>query len=983
MSELMTPIPFRELMTWITTEYRRDGAVFGVHKPYKAGVKKLPIFGEAIETPFGPAAGPNTQLAQNIIAGYFAGARFFELKTVQKMDGADLAACINRPCILAEDECYNCEWSTELYVQQAFEEYVKAWCALKIMAKVYGLGDPNGFVFNMSVGYDLAGIQGEKIDTFLNGMVDASKTPIFQECIAVLKEFFPGESDYIDTITPHVSGSVTVSTLHGCPPDEIERIASYLLEKKHLHTFVKCNPTILGYETARSILDSMGYDYIAFDDHHFKEDLQYADAVPMFHRLQALADKEGLEFGLKLSNTFPVDVKAGELPSEEMYMAGKSLFPLTTTMAAMMAKEFGGKLRLSYAGGADAFNIDKLFACGIWPITMATTELKPGGYQRFTQIGDKLDALDFKPFTGVDVVGIEALSLAARSDKYHVKAIKPLPRRKLYEKVPLLDCFTAPCKGGCPIHQDIPEYIELCRKGAYASALRLITEKNPLPFITGTICAHNCMTKCMRNYYDEPVNIRATKLVAAEKGYDAYMSKITPPAPVTDGRKVAVIGGGPTGMSAAYFVGRAGIPVTLFEKADRLGGIVRQVIPAFRISDEAIDKDMALMEKMGVEVKLNTEAPSVAELKAQGYTHIFFAVGAWKAGRLDIPGNVVPVIGWLRDMKAGKDVSLGHVAVVGGGNTAMDAARAALRAGAKSSTLVYRRTKKYMPADAEELEMAIADGVEFLELVAPVEQKDGKLICEKMKLGDPDDKGRRQPVPTGEMVEIPCDTVVSAVGEKVESEVFTRNGITVDEKGIPAFKTNLEGVYAGGDAMRGPATVVEGIADAQYFANAVIGEAHKFAIPAKAVATREEAVAKKGVLCESAKCEGDRCLTCNVVCQVCADVCPNRANVVIELPDGRQQILHVDRMCNECGNCAVFCPYDSAPYREKFTLFLTREGFDESVNNQGFLPLGGKKVLVRLDSKVFEADLDAKNDLPADIEVFIWTVLTKYAYLMG
>ena len=983
MSELMTPIPFRELMTWITTEYRRDGAVFGVHKPYKAGVKKLPIFGEAIETPFGPAAGPNTQLAQNIIAGYFAGARFFELKTVQKMDGADLAACINRPCILAEDECYNCEWSTELYVQQAFEEYVKAWCALKIMAKVYGLGDPNGFVFNMSVGYDLAGIQGEKIDTFLNGMVDASKTPIFQECIAVLKEFFPGESDYIDTITPHVSGSVTVSTLHGCPPDEIERIASYLLEKKHLHTFVKCNPTILGYETARSILDSMGYDYIAFDDHHFKEDLQYSDAVPMFHRLQALADREGLEFGLKLSNTFPVDVKAGELPSEEMYMAGKSLFPLTTTMAAMMAKEFGGKLRLSYAGGADAFNIDKLFACGIWPITMATTELKPGGYQRFTQIGDKLDALDFKPFTGVDVVGIEALSLAARSDKYHVKAIKPLPRRKLYDKVPLLDCFTAPCKGGCPIHQDIPEYIELCRKGAYASALRLITEKNPLPFITGTICAHNCMTKCMRNYYDEPVNIRATKLVAAEKGYDAYMSKITPPAPVTDGRKVAVIGGGPTGMSAAYFVGRAGIPVTLFEKADRLGGIVRQVIPAFRISDEAIDKDVALMEKMGVEVKLNTEAPSVAELKAQGYTHIFFAVGAWKAGRLDIPGNVVPVIGWLRDMKAGKDVSLGHVAVVGGGNTAMDAARAALRAGAKSSTLVYRRTKKYMPADAEELEMAIADGVEFLELVAPVEQKDGKLICEKMKLGDPDDKGRRKPVPTGEMVEIPCDTVVSAVGEKVESEVFTRNGITVDEKGIPAFKTNLEGVYAGGDAMRGPATVVEGIADAQYFANAVIGEAHKFAIPAKAVATREEAVAKKGVLCESAKCEGNRCLTCNVVCESCADVCPNRANVSIAMPDGSRQILHVDRMCNECGNCAVFCPYDSAPYREKFTLFLTREGFDESVNNQGFLPLGGKKVLVRLDSKVFEADLDAKNDLPADIEVFIWTVLTKYAYLMG
>ncbi len=711
MSELMIPIPFRELMTWVTTEYQREGSVFGVHRAYKAGVKKLPIFGETIETPFGPAAGPNTQLAQNIIADYFGGARFFELKTVQKMDGADLAACINRPCILAEDECYNCEWSTELYVQQAFEEYVKAWCALKIMAKVYGLGDPNGFVFNMSVGYDLAGIQGEKVNTFLDGMVDASKTPIFQECISVLKEFFPGEADYIDTITPHVSGSVTVSTLHGCPPDEIERIASYLIEKKHLHTFVKCNPTILGYETARSILDSMGYDYIAFDDHHFKEDLQYCDAVPMFHRLQALADAHGLEFGLKLSNTFPVDVKAGELPSEEMYMAGKSLFPLTTTMAAMMAKEFSGKLRLSYAGGADVFNIDKLFACGIWPITMATTELKPGGYQRFTQIGDKLEAMDFKPFTGVDVtaiealclaarsdkyhvkpikplprrklyekvplmdcftapckggcpIHIEALCLAARSDKYHVKPIKPLPRRKLYEKVPLMDCFTAPCKGGCPIHQDIPEYIELCRKGEYASALRLITEKNPLPFITGTICAHNCMTKCTRNFYDQPVNIRATKLVAAEKGYDAYMAKVKAPAPAATSAKVAVIGGGPTGMSAAYFVGRAGIPVTIFERTGSLGGVVRQVIPAFRISDAAIDKDVALMEKMGVEVKLNTEAPSVAELKTMGYTHIFFAVGAWKPGKLDIPGNVVGVIGWLKDMKAGKEVSLGHVAVV-------------------------------------------------------------------------------------------------------------------------------------------------------------------------------------------------------------------------------------------------------------------------------------------------------------------------------
>ena len=984
MSELMIPIPFKELMNWIMTEYRQEGSVFGVHRPYVAGEKSLPIFGsEKIETPFGPAAGPNTQLAQNIIAGYFAGARFFELKTVQKVDGADLAACISRPCILAEDECYNCEWSTELYVQQAYEEYVKAWCACHILSRVCGLGQPDGFVFNMSVGYDLEGIKGPKIDKYLNEMMDASGTPIFQECIKVLREMFPGEEDLIAAIPARISNSVTVSTLHGCPPDEIERIASYLITEKGLHTFVKCNPTLLGYQSARDILDGMGYDYIAFGEKHFNEDLQYADAIPMFRRLLALAGERGLEFGLKLSNTFPVDVKQGELPSEEMYMAGKSLFPLTIEMARRVSKEFDGRLRLSYSGGADFFNIDKLFQCGIWPITMATTELKPGGYQRFTQIGEKLEALAFHPFTQVDVNKVEALALAIREDKYHVKAVKPLPRRKLYSKVPLVDCFTAPCKGGCPIGQDIPEYIELCRQGDYAAALKVILEKNPLPFITGTICAHHCMDKCTRTFYDRSVQIRDTKLVAAERGYSKVMAQLKTPTPVYDGKKVAVIGGGPTGMAAAYFCARAGVPTTLFEREAALGGVVRYVIPDFRISDEAIERDAALMRKMGVEVLLSTPAPSVEELKRQGYTHILFAVGAWKPGRLDIPGNVKPVIAWMRAVKAGQRETLGHVAVVGGGNTAMDAARLALRAGAESSTLVYRRTKKYMPADAEELELAMADGVKFLELVSPVEQKDGKLLCRKMKLGEPDESGRRSPVDTGETVEIPCDTVISAVGERVDDDELAAYGIHVGEKGRPSFATNLPGVYTAGDVFRGPATVVEGIADAAAFAEEVVGHAHEAAIPEKAIPSRESCIAKKGVLCESAKREGDRCLACNTVCQVCADVCPNRANVVIALPDGRRQILHVDRMCNECGNCAVFCPYDSAPYKEKFTLFHDRAGFDESPDNQGFLPLGDSKVLVRLDGKVEEIDLDETNDLPAQIDIFIYTVLTKYRYLIG
>ncbi|MEE0610566.1 MAG: putative selenate reductase subunit YgfK, partial [Oscillospiraceae bacterium] len=328
MSEKMYPIPFASLMNWVVTEYAQSGDIFGVHKKYEATGKSLPIFGERIETPFGPAAGPNSQLAQNIIAAYFAGARFFEVKTVQKMDGADLAACVPRPCILAADEGYNQEWSTELTVAQAQDEYIKAWCALKVISKVYGLGDPDGFVFNMSVGYDLEGIKGRKVNSYIDNMMDASKTAQFKECKKVLTELFPAERDFIAHISPRVSRSVTVSTLHGCPPQEIERIASYLLTKKHLHTFVKCNPTILGYKTARSILDSMGYDYIVFDEHHFNEDLQWEDAVPMFERLQKLADKEGLEFGLKLSNTFPVDTTRGELPNDEMYMSGRSLFPL-------------------------------------------------------------------------------------------------------------------------------------------------------------------------------------------------------------------------------------------------------------------------------------------------------------------------------------------------------------------------------------------------------------------------------------------------------------------------------------------------------------------------------------------------------------------------------------------------------------------------------------------------------------------------------
>ena len=982
MSEKMYPIPFKSLMNWIVTEYAREGEIFGVHTPYYAAGKTLPIFGERIETPFGPAAGPNSQLAQNIIAAYMAGARFFEVKTVQKMDGAELAACVPRPCILAADEGYNQEWSTELEIPQARDEYIKAWCALKVLSKVYGFGDPDGFVFNMSVGYDLEGIKGEKVNTYIDNMMDASETKQFKECLEVLTELFPAEKDFIASISPRVSRSVTVSTLHGCPPQEIERIASYLLTEKHLHTFVKCNPTILGYKTARTILDSMGYDYIVFDEHHFNEDLQWVDAVPMFERLQALADSKGLEFGLKLSNTFPVDTTRNELPGTEMYMSGRSLFPLTIEMCNRISRQFNGKMRISFAGGAEFFNCDKLFAAGIWPITVATTILKPGGYNRLHQMVEKTEKLPYKAFCGTDSSAISDMSTASHSDFHHLKPIKPVASRKSEEKVPWIDCFTAPCKGGCPIHQDIPEYIELCRKGLYGPALKLITEKNALPFITGTICAHRCQNKCSRNFYEESVQIRDTKLVAATKGYGALMADIKVPAKV-EGKKAAIIGGGPTGIAAAYFLGRAGIETTIFEREEKLGGVPRYVIPAFRISDEAIDKDVALMERYGVEVKCGAPAPSVEELKKLGYTHILIATGAWQAGKLDIPGNVKGVIGWMKEMKTQVKPCLdGHVVVVGAGNTAMDAARVAKRMGAASSTIVYRRTKKEMPADEHELKLAIDEGVNLVELAAPVAQENGKLKLEKMKLGEPDASGRRSPLATGEFFEIPCDLVISAVGEKVDAKLMADNGIEMERKG-PAFKTNVENVWCAGDAHRGPATVVEGIADAAAFAEAVIGEAHTYDIPEAAYPSKAQAIAKKGILkmAKDACCEGSRCLDCNTVCENCADSCPNRANVVIKLSDGRHQILHIDKMCNECGNCTQFCPYASEPCREKFTLFQTKEDMEDS-RNAGVLFLGGDKVLVRM-AEVKEYDLSQPNELPKEIENLILTVRSKYAYLFN
>ncbi len=994
MSDIMRPMSFGHLMDWIFKEYEKDKSIFGVRKFIKHDDgKALTIFDGKAESPFGPAAGPNTQLAQNIIASYVAGSRFFELKTVQKMDGEELSKCVNKPCITAGDECYNCEWSTELTVGEAFSEYVHAFVAIKLLSKEFGFGDPDAFIFNMSVGYDLEGIKSEKIDNYIENMKDAGNTKAFKEAIdwalSNLSRFKKVDEAFIRGISPRISSSITESTLHGCPPDEIERIATYLITEKGLNTYIKCNPTLLGYEYARKKLDSLGFDYVAFDDHHFKEDLQWEDAVPMFRRLISLSKEKGVEFGLKLTNTFPVDVLAGELPSEEMYMAGRSLYPLTIHLARLISEEFEGKIRISFSGGAVLQNTGKLFKAGIWPITMATNILKPGGYERLFQIGEELKGAEGE-FKGVDLQLLKALDEGVDNDPLYKKNIKPVPDRHIDKKLPLFECFTSPCREGCPIGQDIPAYLRALEEGDPEKAFRIIIEKNPLPFITGTICPHHCGDKCMRNYYEETLHIREMKLKAAKEAYDSVLPSLGKGA-LKEGRNAAIVGGGPAGLAAAYFLTKAGVPATIFEREESLGGVVKKAIPGFRIGDDAVKNDTALCLSYGAEVKTGTEIRSVKRLKDQGFTDVIIAFGAWKEGELGLEyGEALDALEFL--VKAKNDpgsLNLGkNVVVLGGGNTAMDTARAAIRLkGVERVRLVYRRNKRYMPADEEELNEAVKDGVEFMELLAPIGVKDGELECSVMELGDMDSSGRRSPVDTGRRIKVPADTVIAAVGENVDTSLFEEAGIKTGRKGRPETNgdmlTNIPGVYVIGDGRRGPATVVEAISDAARAAADISGADYGKYEDLNRTGI-DPYIEKKGMICRELDGTPDkRCLGCPSICGVCADVCPNRANVLIAVSGSdRPEILHIDGMCNECGNCAVFCPYDGAPYKDKFTLFWSEDDFNAS-ENEGFTVTESGTVLLRLDGKTEKTGISEVEKTSPEAAEIIRAVLNDYGYLLS
>lgn len=1015
MSDVMRPIPFKKLLNWLREEARCYRRIFGIpeEKFYrKKDGTLLPLFGEHLATPLGPAAGPHTQLAQNIVAAYLGGGRFFELKTVQILDDLD----IPKPCITAQDECYNVEWSTELSVEEAFGEYVKAWFLLHVLEREWGLPGPRSFMFNMSVGYDLEGIKSPKVDRFIEGLKDASSSPVFQECKAVLREelgtFSALDEEFIENISPRICSSVTLSTLHGCPPGEIEAICKYLLGEKGLHTFVKLNPTLLGYEFVQRALAGLGYDYVQLKEESFAHDLQYGDALELLRRVAAFAEERGLGFGVKLSNTLPVKIARGELPGEEMYMSGRALYPLTINLAAKLAAEFEGRLKISYAGGADAFNIARIFQSGIWPITVATTLLKPGGYARLKQMAEELEPHLARNGDGlVDVQQLQKLAADALRDVNYHKERRSVESRKVSRPLPLTDCFIAPCTAGCPIGQDVPDYIRLIGEGRYREAYEVIVDKNPLPFTTGTLCPQFCATKCTRLDYEEPVCIRALKKVAAERGHGSY------PFP---GRregggaaKVAVIGAGPAGLAAGYFLARNGVKVTVFDHRERPGGTVAWVIPDFRISGEYLEKDLDLIRGAGVEFQLGVNPDfTVKGLREEGYQYIVLAIGAGRANPLNLKDGsegAIDVLEFLeqfnRDKKA---LKLGkRVAVIGGGNSAMDAARAALRVeGVEEVYVVYRRTRKYMPVDREELEAALREGVILKELLAPYSWSGGVLRCQKMELGEPDASGRRRPVPVqGEFEDVKVDTVIAAIGQQVDYDILKRNGIQVDEAGRIAAdpdtcETNVANVFVAGDARTGPSTIVQAMAEGRKVARAILekeGLAPEKAAPWPSFdgeRRRQEIIQKKGLLQaafpEAAE-EHRRCLECGYLCNLCVEVCPNRANVAVEVKGEAlrdpNQIIHVDGMCNECGNCATFCPYDGAPYKDKFTLFWSEEDFNNS-RNDGFLLLGdGEQPLfrVRRGDKVLEVQFDAAGRADKELEPglrdLLWTTYKEHRYL--
>jgi len=381
----------------------------------------------------------------------------------------------------------------------------------------------------------------------------------------------------------------------------------------------------------------------------------------------------------------------------------------------------------------------------------------------------------------------------------------------------------APCSHTCPAGVDVPRYLRFISDRQFDQALAVIREKIPFPSICGHVCPHPCEAKCRRGQVDEAIAIRALKRFAAERGNGLWKVK-TKMAPATD-KRVAIVGSGPAGLTAANYLAKQGHDVTVFETLPEPGGMMRYGIPEYRLPREVLAGEIEGIKNTGVNIRLNTKVNSLDELFEDGYNAIFLAIGAHQGAKLGIEGEdspgVMEGVSLLREINMGNKVRLGNrVAVIGGGNAAIDVSRNALRLGASEVTLIYRRTRAEMPASREEVEEALHEGVKIEFLTAPtrIEKKDDTLAltCIRMELGALDASGRRRPVPVkGSEFSPNFDTVIIAIGQvPKDSEQFglplgKGNTFQVDRD---TLATTREGVFTGGDAVTGPATVIEAIA---------------------------------------------------------------------------------------------------------------------------------------------------------------------------
>jgi putative selenate reductase len=1025
------------LLHWILKELECRQSIFGIRRYHfftpqpERSYGWSQLFGQHLATPIGPAAGPHTQLAQNIVSAWLCGGRFVELKTVQVLDELE----IPRPCIDMEDEGYNVEWSQELTLDQSAQEYIKAWALIHILHHALGFAEKNapGTIFNASVGYDLAGIRSAPMTRFLDRLQHAAADLVPLQ--AVLEKQWPQFAGI--PIPSRITNNVTLSTMHGCPSGEIEQIARYLMEERGLHTIVKLNPTLLGKELVLHILhDCLGFHEIQLPDAIFEHDLQYSKAVELIHSLRQTASRCGLTFGVKLSNTLPAVNHKKMLPGDEMYMSGRALYPLTLQLFHKLAAEFRGELNVSFSGGADAFNVSEILTCGALSVTMATDLLKPGGYARIGQCLENIDtALSGRRVKSLDewrrdgCLHLERAAAEALINPRYQKSYLTGDPPKVQSGLGFFDCITAPCMERCAVHQDVPEYAWWIAQRDYDRALLAIMSDNPLPGITGYICTQHCRHACTRSagHYDQPIGIRALKRFAAAKG------QIVLPARSGLAHRAAIIGAGPSGLAAAYFLALNGIRATVFEARDRAGGMV-WLAPSFRIPAAIIQEDIDRIVGMGIDLRLShpiTRPPE--ELIREGFEAVYVASGFQKDAPLHLEGmhgsGVVAALDFLRRARTSRPAEVGpRVLVIGGGDTALDAARIARRLTGKPATVVYRRTREEMPAGDEDMRDAIEEGIVLEELASParVVRSNGSVMaleCVRNKMGAPEADGRRRPVPIeGSEFQIPADSIIVAVGQSPELTFLDGSSLRLRKDGTIAARPDrrledLCGIYAGGDAVEGPASVIAACADGRRAAEAIccdLGVSFRALTWPRAQFTDEElhrirrSRARKEMPAlpermgtdqrgdfrlieaalseEAAHSEAARCLQCSVICDKCVEVCPNRANHACMVTPQRlampvltcrngalevagktvfaveqsTQIIHLPDLCNECGNCATFCVHQGKPHMDKPRVFMRLEDFARESDRAFYVEQNGASWIIRRREKGREAMLEMR-----------------------